>query len=106
MRQKETEVLGEILSFPKSPIILELRVLGNRADGQKYKQLIRLGTTGRNHCKQMVIMEERMCFVKFKPRFNPENGSHCIWHYLVHIERDNSFFWLKQECDSLDFQVF
>lgn len=54
----------------------------------------------------MVIMEERRCFVKFEPRLNPEISSHCIWHYLVHTERDNSFFWLKQKCDSLDFQVF
>lgn len=51
-------------------------------------------------------MEKRRCYVKFEPRLNPEIGSHCIWHYLVHTERDNSFFWLEEMCDSLDFQVF
>ena len=44
--------------------------------------------------------------MKLEPRCSAQIGSHFTWHYLVHGERDNSFFWLKEKRDSLGFQVF
>ena len=60
----------------------------------RHKSLQRNGRDGRERC-----------FVKLEPRFNPQIGSHFIWQYLMHTEKDNSFFWLKEKRESLDFQV-
>lgn len=53
----------------------------------------------------MATMEDRRCFVKRELGLHPQTGSHLTWQYVVPTERDNSFFWLKAKCDSLDFQV-